>query len=304
VDPRGAPSSSSGASLDEANRRTLARKHYQEGQRLFEKRKFREAIETLRKAAELWPRREIFFNIGLCHFELGERMEAAQAIRMSLEGAGPKEREALPKPLRALLSQVGVVTVRVSRKDAEIWLDGRLRGRGTLVTVVQPGDVAAEIRISGVVRSRKVLQVGAGVEVQWELGPLGQELDADKGQRKELDGKPRHESGWRRTRLSWVWLAGVGAGALVATGVAIGLGARTRSLHQDYLETPSWSLRDEGRSTQAATNVFWGLAGAAAVSAAVLAVFTRFGRERPKGAAWTPIVTPGGAGIEARFQGF
>ena len=84
--------------------------------------------------------------------------------------------------------------------------------------------------------------------------------------------------------------------------MAVGLGVRTRALHRDFDQNPTWSTRDEGLRYQTLTNVMWGIAGAAALSAAVIAIFTRWKRtERPNRVQVLPVLTPGGVGVTGTF---
>ncbi len=74
-------------------------------------------------------------------------------------------------------------------------------------------------------------------------------------------GQPREEAGWRPGWLTWT---GVG---LAAVGVAgsIGFGVRALDLHDQFDESPTFALADEGSAMRDLTNVSIGVAVLGAV---------------------------------------
>jgi tetratricopeptide (TPR) repeat protein len=282
--------SASAARTDDTEK-ALGKRYYKKGQRLFERGDYREAIAALEKALKHWRRREIHFNIAACHYKLGQRHRAATHLLAYLRGAADRRRERrrLPRPLRRLLRRVGVVIVSVSRDDVDIWINGRPRGRRRVEVAVRPGEVAVELKRKDRSLAHKVLRVGRGSVARWEIDDLqklagGSGGGAGNGGGGAAGGGSGNGAGggsgsWVRQRLHWAWFTASAALAVAAAGSAVGLGLKTRDLHQRFDREPSFELRDEGLRYQHATNAMWAVAGAAAISAAVLAIFTRWGRE-------------------------
>ncbi|MFH2010414.1 MAG: hypothetical protein ABI333_27695 [bacterium] len=289
--PRAAPAKSTPAvRRTVAERKSAAGRAYAKGQKLYEKRRYRAAIQALRQALDHWPYREIHFNIALCYYELREPVGAVRHLRLFLEGASPKERRSVPGALRRMQRRVGVLVVRASDTQTEIWVQGRLRGRGRVEQIVRPGEIAVELKQGKETLAHKLLRVPRGGTATWDYS-LGRVIT-------KLETKPPR----RRVRLHWGYFVGAAGTAVAAAAAAVGLGYKTRALHREFDLNPSWPTRDEGLRYQTLTNVMWGVAGAAFVSAAVIAIFTRWRRkERPDRVQVLPVLTPGGVGVTGTF---
>lgn len=266
-----------------------ARRLFSQGQALYAKRRYRRAIAALEEALRHWNRREINFNIALCYYKLGEAVRAVRHLRAYLRGASRKERRAVPRPLRRLRRKVGVVIIESSDANAEIRIDGIPRGKGKVEWVVQPGAVQVAIHRPGATDVVRTLKARAGGTTYWDVTV----------NRIRVVG-PRVKR--RKTRLHWRWFAMATGVAVVAAGAAVGLGLKTRSIHDDFDTNPSWDTRDAGLRYQTLTNVMWGVAGVAVATAAVLAYFTRWKRrERPTARRLVLILTTTGVGISGTF---
>lgn len=72
--------------------------------------------------------------------------------------------------------------------------------------------------------------------------------------------------------------------AVVAVAVAVaatGTGVKALQLNKEWKDTGSASTRKSGMLLQGVTNALWGVSAAAAVTAAILAIFTRWKRTKP-----------------------
>jgi hypothetical protein len=275
-----------------ASSRDAARRLFARGQTLYAKRRYRQAIAVLEEALRHWNRREIQFNIALCYFELRDAVGAIRHLRAYLRGASRRERRAVPRRLRRLRRKVGVVVIESSDANAEIVINGIPRGKGKVEWVVRPGAVKVAIHRPGSVNVWRTLRTRAGGTTYWDVT-----VD-----RIRVVGPGPIPGGGFKYRLHWQWFAVAAGVAVVAAGVAVGLGVKTRSLHDDFDANPTWDTRDKGLRFQTLTNVMWSLAGVGAVSAAVLAYFTRWKRsERPRARRLVPVLTPTGVGISGRF---
>ena len=265
-----------------------ARRLFARGQALYAKRKYRLAIAALEEALRHWDRREIHFNMALCHYELRDAVGAVRHLRAYLRGASPRERRAVPRRLRRLRGKVGVLVIKSNDANAEIRIDGISRGKGKMELVVQPGAVRVTIHRPGTTDLLRTLKARAGGTTYWDVTV----------NRIRVIGPQDHR---RKTRLHWRWFAVAAGVAVAATCAAAGLGLKTRAIHADFDTDPSWDTRDEGLRFQTLTNVMWGVAGVAVATAAVLAYFTRWRRRERPAAGITPTLTPTGVGISGTF---
>lgn len=266
-----------------------ARRLFAQGQALYAKRRYRQAIAVLVEALRHWNRREIHFNIALCYYKLRNAVSAVRHLRAYQRGASRRERKAVPRRLRRLRRKVGVLIIESSDADAEIWINGIRRGKGNVEWVVRPGVVQVAIHRPGAATVQRRLRARAGGTTYWDVT-----VNRIRVVGPNVVG--------RRTRLHWRWFAVAASVAVIAAGVAVGLGAKTHRLHQDFDANPTWDTRDKGLRFQALTNVMWSMAGAAAITAAVLAYYTRWKRrERPDAHRIVPVITPLGVALTGRF---
>ncbi len=266
-----------------------ARKLFASGQALYAKRRYRQAIEALTEALRHWNRREIHFNIALCFYELNNAVGAIRHLRTYLKGASRREKRAVPRPLRRLRRKVGLVVISSSDTNAEIWIDGIPRGKGKAEWVVRPGAVQVAIHRSGATNVKRTLKARAGGTTYWDVTV----------NRIRVEGPA---NGGSRTRLHWQWFTAAAGVAVVAAGLAVGFGIKAGKIHDEFDANPTWDLRDRGIRFQTLTNVMWGVAGVAAVTAAVLVYFTRWKRrERSSVKRFVPVITPTGVALTGRF---
>lgn len=293
--PHGVQGSPSRAVRESPRRRAFqpsketARRLFALGQALHAKGKYREAIVSLNEALRNWDRREIHFNIALCYFELRDAVGAVRHLRTYLKGASRREIKAVPRRLRRLRRKVGVLVIESNDARAEIWINGILRGKGQVEWVVLPGSVQVAIHRPDATNVQRTLKARAGGTTYWDVTV----------NRIRVTGPTTRP---RKTRLHWRWFAVAAGLAVGAAGAAVALGFKTRSLHDDFDTNPTWDTRDKGLRFQTLTNVMWGMAGVAAVSAAVLAYFTRWKRrERSQAQRIIPVLTPTGFGLTGQF---
>jgi len=259
------------------------------GQALHAKRKYRAAIAALSEALRHWNRREIHFNIALCYFKLRDAVGAIRHLRAYLRGASQKERDAVPRSLRRLRGKVGVLIIDANDANAVIRINGTPRGKGRLEWVVPSGEVHVTINRAGASDLQRTVKAHAGGTTYWDVTV-----------NRIRDVGPNIPV--RRTRLHWRWFTIAASVAVAATGAALGLGFKTSALHADFDANPTWNTRDQGIRFQTLTNIMWGVTAAGAVTAALLAYFTRWKRhERPAARRLTPVLTPTSVALTGRF---
>jgi tetratricopeptide (TPR) repeat protein len=254
------------------------------------------AVRLFEQAYRFWPRREIQFNLALAHLELGDKLAAARHLRRYLAEATPAERKALPERFRRLQRQVGVLRVETDDPKVRIWIDGKRRGSGRVKVVVLPGTRAVELRRGSRVLARKELEVAGGREVVWDPPPL---LPSRRRPPNPERRRPRRDDDQGRKRLHWglfVTAAAVAVGAGAATTYT---GVRTLQIRDELSRSYSDAAVKELERHELATNVLIAVTSAAVVTAAILAIFTRW-REEPRpgdSATVRPTFGPGEVGI-------
>jgi len=207
----------------------------------------------------------------------------------------------LPKVLQAAISAVGVLVVRVANPKAAIYLNGKIVGTHRVEIVVVPGRWVVEIRLGGRTVARRDMEVDAGREMRWENVLLARRAVTRPVRR--ISTVPLKKTSTRSATRRGVHWAYFTSAVVVALGAAVGAGTlfmMTKRAHEDFLaDRTDASLREEGILYQTTGGVLWGVAAAAATTAVVLAIFTRWrgGRkERPSALRVTPTLTPDGAG--------
>jgi hypothetical protein len=283
--------------------RDQARRLLAEGKKRMRQKRYQDAVRLFEQAHELWQRREIQFNLALAHLELGDKVVAGRHLRRYLAKATPAERQALPERFRRLQRQVGLLRVQTENERVEIWIDGKRRGSGRVEAVVLPGKRSVELRRGSHVLARRVFEVGGGREVVWDPPPL-------PPPRRSRPPPPRRavpEDTPGRKPLHWAVFATAAAVAVAAGVAATSTGVRTLQI-RDELRTQEGSEYDAGviemERHKLATNVLIGITGAAAITAAILAIFTRW-RETPRSpvsATLRPTLGPGCAGVGLRLR--
>jgi tetratricopeptide (TPR) repeat protein len=297
-----------------AEDRQAARRHFEAGKRLFEARDYPGALREFQNAQRSWNSRTFYFNIAAVYARMGETLKAGENLHRYLKLATPRER-VLPEELQRIWRLVGVLVVRTPSREAEVLVNGALVGKGEVERVVFPGPHLVTVRVAGRVVSERTLVAVAGRHETWTLlaGPFFGPKERDIGTQgppysKGSQGdEPPVQDGRRRGRVHLAYFATAAALAGASLAAAGGLYARARKLNQDYLEDLSQaSLRTEGLAYQHATNAMLALSGASALTAVILAFFTRWRPDAERRASVLPAPTPNGLGLSfvGSFDGF
>lgn len=281
-----------------------------QGKRMFKKGRYTQAIEAFKEAYKHWPRHEIQFNIAYSYAKLGEKTLAVTHLRVYLAKATASQKRKLPPLLIKMQQQVGVLVVVVPDPDADIYVDGRLAGKGRIEKIVEVGSRAVEIRKGERTLVSKSLDVLPGTEKVWELSKLpgepGEARPREKTTTKVISDPGRGEPVRppvtppppAKKGLHWAFFAAAAGLALAAGAVAIGTGMKTLKLRKDYEDNPTKSTMDQGNTMRRVTNGMIGVAAGAAAAAVVVIFFTRWrsGKETGK-ITVLPEITPKGVGL-------
>lgn len=276
-----------------------ARKLVGVAKRFIQQKQHKRAIEAFEQAYQKWPRKEIQFNIALVYLEMGDKVKAYEHLSRYWRVSSPEERSRLPAPLLRLRNELGTLRVRASDRAMGIRVGGTLRGTGSVELVLEPGIHQVEILSGDEVVQKKALRVSGGAELLWEAEPP---RPGDGQGTRGISNPPKPVKQDRR-KLHLGYFLGVASLAVAAGLVVVGTGVKTLQLGKDYDDNPTRDLQKEGRTYKAVTNVMIGVSAAAAVTAAVLAVFTRFSAPERQAAAVSllPAVAPGGGTVSLQL---
>ena len=267
-----------------------------EGSGLYEKGDYAGALEKFNAAYAAFPSPKLMFNIGQANRDLSRPVEALEAFEKFLAGDTDASSETAAdarKAVAELQGKLGRILVHCETSGAEVSLDGKSVGLTPLPELIwaTPGrhQVTASHADAALVIENVDVTAGVVLPVTLRLHPLAAPVAAapvpepEAPRNFELVGGPRpsHASeGWWLGR-KWTWVAAGSTALLTAGAIAAGLSMQSK---YDSLNAScgSASLKqlacsESDISSVAArknlANVFWGLAGAAAVTTGVLFYF-------------------------------
>jgi tetratricopeptide (TPR) repeat protein len=130
---------------------SVALEIFRRGNAEFEEERFAQALALYRQAIKHWDHPAIRFNMGVCHVNLDQPLEAYTAFELALKyGAAPlagakdeqkmKYGQALMYK-QQLLTELATLDVTLAESDATVTLDGAivLTAPGKITKVVRPG---------------------------------------------------------------------------------------------------------------------------------------------------------------------
>ena len=264
-----------------------------EGTKLYDRGSLGEALEKFKQAYVEYASPKLFFNIGQANRDLGRPVEAIEYFERFLaevKDASPEVTAEARKSVAEQKTKVGSLIIECTTAGAEIGVDGNLVGLAPLANSVRvmPGNHQVTARHSAGALAMEDVNVRAGtvetvvlrlravVEPVAVAPPPAAAMDL---QARPAQSVPPAESdqGWWLGR-KWTWVAA--GSTVVFTGAAAIFGARMQSkfdsLHgscgsaSQSTVACSKSDIDSVNTLKNTANIFWGLAGAAAVTAGVL----------------------------------
>lgn len=269
-----------GEDPDRAAANAEAKKYFEEAQRHYERGRYGEAVKAFLKAYGYSKHPVIIYNLALAYAMRKEWVQAATYLRIYLQKV-PDAARRLPRALRRARRKVATLTVEVPDPKAEIYVDGRRRGKGKVVVLVMPGRRAVEVRLGDRIVARKVLRLARGKEKHWELT----RASWDEARKKPPPpvNPPTVKRRWELGRLHWAYFAAAAGLTAAALAVSAWTSVRTKQLHDRYMDDRSnVSLYNEGNRYRDASTAMWIATGVVAAGAAALAVFTRWRGPEPE----------------------
>lgn len=190
--------------------------------------------------------------------------------------------------LKTLGQKVSVLTVK-GPAGAMVHIDGKAVGVVPVEVVILPGSHRiALIKSKQVVGRQTVTLKGGQPETITVIAPVpiappprkrrvGSGTGSGTGTGHAVGPNPTP----RPKGLPMTYALTFAVVAVALAGAATGTGVKALQLHKEWKDTGSSSTRKSGMLLQNVTNVLWGVSGAAAVTAAILAIFTRWKRTKP-----------------------
>lgn len=281
-----------------------ARDLFVAAQRLYKLARYAEAIAKFEEAYAVRPHPVIFFNIGKCHEQLGDTPKALRAYRDYLRlGPDASDRETVSDAIGNLerrLKEKGLQQLMVFAEPphARIEVNGKFLGNSPSTVELTTGNHRLAVSAEGYEKvERSFVMSGArSVEMTIYLRPLGADRDAGPPPPPPLVDAPRKDEPVKAAALTpaptttvatdvtkpgatpakkgrvFTWVAG--GAAVAGAGAAVGLGLAASSAASTYRNAdPAIDrvpLYNDARALETGTNVAWGVAGAAAITAVVL----------------------------------
>jgi hypothetical protein len=169
--------------------KSAARDLFDKGSKAMDESRWEDCRAALLAAWSIHPSHQIAGNLAECEVKLERHADAAEHLRFFLReipATAPPERKARGEELlREVRPKIAELTLRVSKPDAEIFVDGKSVGRSPLATsvYVEPGDHAIEARLAGAVAKGAVSAKGGGAH---EVTLAFADEDAPATARKEI----------------------------------------------------------------------------------------------------------------------
>jgi hypothetical protein len=263
-----------------------------QGTKLYQQGDVAGALEKFNAAYAAYPSPKLMFNIAQANRDLGRPVEAIEAFEKFLAGAADASSETVAdvrKSVAELQRKLGRIQIDCETAGAEVSVDGKSVGVAPLPELVwaTPGrhQVAAKHASAAPAIEDADVTAGSVSTVTIQLRPLASLAATAPKAAPNFDVRataPSSEAneGWWLGR-KWTWVA-AGSTVLLAAG-AITAGVLMQSKFDSLrsscgagnLARPGCSQSDINSvsSRQTIANVFWGLAGAAAVTTGVLFYF-------------------------------
>jgi hypothetical protein len=328
-----------GAQAGTSSEKTTAEEYFQRGVVLFNTGDYKGALENFTLSYEQHPHARIKFNIGICHYLLGDALEAANELEplLSEEGADlePAMKKKVDETMADLEKKLAVLTFDVDVEGAAISVDDEAVGTSPIGRrlFVSPGSHLVAIASEGSLAWTSEVKTPAGKETRLTvvLTPPKTGKEDEKPQVVDKGGteapKPMppasKKKGKAEARVAGYALIGLGAAALIV-GAGTGGAALSKSKELDEmdgdcrdsgcdLDDDTWDayradrkkVFDSADMLSRVSTAFFIVGGAAAVAGVLLVAIVRPGRETGKKTgktAWLPAAGIGPGGVVLRVD--
>ncbi len=307
-------------------------KHFKKGVKFFEKSKFEAALVEFLKSHELKPNWALRYNIGVCYEETGHPVSALDQFNLYLVEGGDKvpgdRRTEVEQHIEDLEQEMGFLVFDIGEEDAQILVDDFRRFTTPFVdpVPVEAGFHTIEVRKEGFEVYRAKVTVTSGEEVTHKVELVEKEEGgSDEPFTWEEVTPPEGPGQDARRPLTGIWI-GLGAGgglaiAAASTGGAVLSTKKKMDKAADACESTmtredcpaAYRHQDTAEGLKIATNVLWGVAGAAAITGLIVYLASKPAPPESPGPAEPvstdvsvyPVISPGEnamIGIEALIK--
>ena len=280
-----------------------AKGHFRRGLSYYKEARYREAISEFQAAYRIKPNAVLHYNIGQAYEKLGDIPAALSSYNDYLrEDPQAPNRTTVQRAmanLQARLAATGVQMLYITSdpSDAEVWVDGQLRGRSPFNAALPQGDHVVSLAKKGyrtatnaislsperALEMSLLLQQQGSVEAPLPLPPPAPEPPGATQLAASPPAPPIVTPASRAPakveRSSWLGPIIAGSAAVVAAGAGVVLGVQAHNAQNSLLHgyPPSSSAADslaqKARNDATAANVLYGVAGAAALTGGGLILF-------------------------------
>jgi len=223
-----------------------AKKHFDEGVRLYQSGVFSLALEEFKKSYKVRPHWELHYNIGLCYYMMGDYLNAKREFDTYLEegkeNVKPEIAKQIQEVLQNIMTMICEILLEIDVEGAAIRIDGAEIGFSPMSSPIEvkPGEHLIEIVKEGYLPYRNLFV-------------------ADKGEKRTLIvklqkyeiSKPEKEKQTVENRTVWPYYTGIGFG-IVFAAASLGTGILTLQKKQEYNEakTDYLKLYNKGIATE------------------------------------------------------
>ena len=262
-------------------------KHFQKGVGFFNEESYGAALVEFLRSYELHPNWALRYNIGICYVETGKIVEGLEEFRFYLQEGGdgidPDRRKEVEDLMVEIEGKIGFVEIESSPQGVSIILDDykELDADNAGTVPLKAGLHTLVAKKTGFETIRKEFKLASGENKVLEitLKPLALPVKPQVGKEPEpVQEKPEKLVKPKR----WLW-AGLGAGLALGAGAVVtgSLALVKRNDMRDAADAcdataarsdcpKAYDLQEQARGLMIATNVLWGVAGAAAIAGLVL----------------------------------
>lgn len=265
------------------------------------------AIAELQVSLRLMERPNTLFNIARCQEELFRYDLAVAAYEryMAIAPSDAPDRGAVQGTMRQLRNLLGTITIR-SNVPAQVWIGDRQVGESPGDVLVPGGRHAVEVRADGYLPTRREVEVAsratAVLEVELESAEVINNTNITNENITNVETTNVTEEGGAPVGVF------IGAAVLTAASLATAaaLSFRVLSLNSDGEALPAFDLEARDAQNERIANkakvadVFWGVAGALAITTTVLIFLTDWGGDEhdDEGTTVTPVAGQGTLGLQ------
>lgn len=276
-----------------------ADQHFRHGVELYKDGDFSAALVDFQRAYELDPRYQVLYNVGEAQFALQDYASALRTFQKYLyEGGnriGPKRRKDVDRDLEKLRQRVAVITVQTSEPGAQIAVDDVNVGTTPLPEpiLVSAGKRRITATLTGRAPVTQVVQLAGGDAPTVTLTIAGPEVRIVALERPSL----------APPILAWSATGAVVTVAVVTGVMALGASSNLKADLAAFPGNPSQITSDHSKTQTLAlvTDVFGGLAVAAAGAAIYLTVRSSQAPAPPARPSARIVFTPTGAALAGAF---